>query len=319
VTPGRAKPEAAARSAKRTSTAEERPPTLAFVTTCKGRLHHLKETLPLMAAQQPDELIVVDYSCPQGAGDWVEANFPQAKVVRVTGEERFNPSRARNAGAAAATSEWLFFVDADIRVGEALAQTLRDAVTPGNFYRPTYPLGRNAGQAYGSFCVSAEDFAAVEGFVEVIEGWGYEDQDIYERLELRAERGRYSFDMIEVIAHDDSARSVLPGMQDRWHNEAVNGCYGEAKRAISRHRGGDGNLPLDERHKLMAHAKDVVGKWYANGARDTLTMRIKIDLTKPHRFASQLWINSEHWVCVVLDPRHMQRTDATPAPASENG
>jgi glycosyltransferase involved in cell wall biosynthesis len=319
VAPGKARPKAAAKSAKKTSAAAKKRPTLAFVTTCKGRLHHLKQTLPLMAAQRPDELIVVDYSCPQRTGDWVEANFPQAKVVRVSGEDRFNPSRARNAGAAAATSEWLFFVDADIRVGEALTQTLREAVTPGNFYRPTYPLGRNAGQAYGSFCVSAEDFAAVEGFDEVIGGWGYEDQDIYERLELRVARGRYSFDMIEVIVHDDSERNVLPGMQDRWHNEAVNGCYGEAKRAISRYRGGGGNLPLDERQKLMEHAKEVVGNWFARGAPEPLTMRIKIDVTKPHRFASQLWGFSEHWVCVVLDPRQMHGAPTTPAQAPENG
>jgi glycosyltransferase involved in cell wall biosynthesis len=307
------------RGPKMRTKAPPRPPTIAFVTTCKGRLHHLKETLPLMAAQNPDELIVVDYSCPQGTGAWVEANFPQAKVVRVEGQDDFNPSRARNAGAAVATSEWLFFVDADIRVGPALVQTLRDNITPGNYYRPTYPVNRHAGQAYGSFCVLADDFAAVEGFDEVMEGWGYEDEDIYERLLYRVGRGRYSFDMIEVIAHDDSERHILAGMADRWHNEAVNGAYGEAKRAISLHRHGNGNLPLDKRRKLMAHVKEMVGKWYAGGAREPFTLRIKSGVTKPHRFASQLWVNSETWVCVVLDPREMDRESTTPAPAAGNG
>jgi len=66
----------------------------AFVTTCKGRLHHLQQTLPLIAAQAPDEIVVVDYGCPQNSGDWVEAHFPGVKVVRTTDDPGFCLPRA---------------------------------------------------------------------------------------------------------------------------------------------------------------------------------------------------------------------------------
>jgi glycosyltransferase involved in cell wall biosynthesis len=89
---------------------------IAFVTTSKGRLNHIKETLPLMAAQNPDEIIVVDYGCPDGTGDWVEANFPVVKVVRIDDDPGFCVSRARNRGAAKSACDLICFIDADIKL-----------------------------------------------------------------------------------------------------------------------------------------------------------------------------------------------------------
>ncbi|MBM4221050.1 MAG: hypothetical protein FJ170_03775, partial [Gammaproteobacteria bacterium] len=76
-------------------------PALSFITTCKGRLQHLMQTLPKMAAQPGTETIVVDYDCPDNSGDWVAANFPAVRVVRVKDQPIFVASRARNLGAAA--------------------------------------------------------------------------------------------------------------------------------------------------------------------------------------------------------------------------
>ena len=36
-------------------------PAICFVVTCKGRLHHLRQTLPALAAQAGTECVVVDY------------------------------------------------------------------------------------------------------------------------------------------------------------------------------------------------------------------------------------------------------------------
>lgn len=58
---------------------------IAFVTTCKGRLHQLEQTLPLLLREQPDQVIVVDYECSQQARNWVEvtcSNFE--KLVALT-------------------------------------------------------------------------------------------------------------------------------------------------------------------------------------------------------------------------------------------
>ena len=48
-------------------------PRASIITTCKGRLHHLRRTLPCMLAQGCDfayEVVVVDFGCPQGTFDF---------------------------------------------------------------------------------------------------------------------------------------------------------------------------------------------------------------------------------------------------------
>lgn len=278
-------------------------PTIAFITICKGRLHHLRESLPLMAAQAPDELIVVDYSCPDGAGDWVEAAVPQARVVRVSGQAGFNASRARNAGAAAATSDWLFFVDADILMAPNMLESLRAGVAPGRFYRPFPKRTRVSSQIYGSFCCRREDFEQLGGYDPVIEGWGYEDQDMYERLNaLGLRQSYYPVELAEVIAHEDDERHILPDMHDRWENEVINGCYSAAKRAISDLRGGNGNLSLDERRAIMANTRRIVSQWYRAGAAKPLPVRFVVGQTQPHRCASHITVHSETAVTVIVDP-----------------
>ena len=88
---------------------------ITFIIPCKGRLEHLKKTLEFVMAQKNDvEVIVVDYDCPDNAGNWVEQAFPSVKVVRSDQQTIFNASKARNLGLKAATSEFVCFLDADI-------------------------------------------------------------------------------------------------------------------------------------------------------------------------------------------------------------
>jgi len=278
-------------------------PTIAFVTTCRGRLHHLKQTLPAMAAQAPDELIVVDYDSPDGAGDWVEAHFPQAKVVRASQPDGgFNVSRARNLGAAAASSEWLVFVDADILLAPPFAQAMRPAVTRGCYYQPL-PQDSGAGGTYGTFACAAADFRAIGGYDEVFEGWGREDKDIYIRLQYAGvKKAFYKPDLVHVIDHDDSERHIHADMRDRWQNEAVNACYLEAKVKISLALGRRGNLPLAERRNLMRKIRQIVGDWYRDGARHPLPVHFKVPPDPALRLASGIHIQSGATVTVVLDP-----------------
>jgi hypothetical protein len=72
---------------------------VAFITTSKGWLHHIRQTLPLIVAQSPAEIVVVDYACPEQTGDWVEARYGSVKVLRVSDDPGFCVSRARNIGA----------------------------------------------------------------------------------------------------------------------------------------------------------------------------------------------------------------------------
>jgi hypothetical protein len=286
-------------------------PTIAVITTCKGRLHHLKQTLPAMAALRPDELIVVDYSCPQRAGEWVKANVPDARVVYNPGAYGFNLGRARNLGATAANSEWLLFVDADVLVKPGLIETLRAGIQHGTFYSPQPVSGANP-QLFGSFCCRARDFLTVRGYDEVIEGWGFEDHDLSGRLRLLGLReAHYSSNLLDTIPHDDSERHVRSDMRDRSENEAINACYTKAKHAISVAKGGNGNPPQEERRNLMIECRRLVGQWYQAGGRDPLEVRFLVNRGKRVGLGTGMGVNLDVAVAVTLTPAPQQQ--AAPA------
>lgn len=78
-------------------------PFVSIITTCKGRLEHLRQTLPKMLAQQYSsrfEVIVVDYDCPDETYRWcVELKDRRLIGARVlTDAENFNLSRANKRG-----------------------------------------------------------------------------------------------------------------------------------------------------------------------------------------------------------------------------
>ena len=156
---------------------------LTYITTCKGRLAHLQQSLP-RAVGQGIPCVVVDYSCPEGAANWVEANFPQVAVIRVEGEAEFNASRARNLGAAAARTPWLGFFDADILLDPTFAKMIAPKLTSGQFYRAS-PLTR---QTWGSIVCAREDFGAAGGYDETYAGWGGEDDDLIRALLMLGKR-----------------------------------------------------------------------------------------------------------------------------------
>jgi len=162
-------------------------PRLSIVTTCKGRLHHLRQSLPRFLAQPDCEVIVVDYDCPDGTADVVRREFPAAKVVAVNDRPQFNISAARNLGADSATSPWLAFIDADIVIAADFLERL--CLRPGSFYR--FPPRDRGSSLLGSCVMPADAYRAVGRYDEVIQGYGGDDQDMYFRLGLAGLRPQF--------------------------------------------------------------------------------------------------------------------------------
>lgn len=206
-------------------------PKISAVTTCKGRLAHLKETLPLLMAQPFHEVIVVDYDCPDHAGDWVAATFPSVKVVRIENRPRFNPSAARNAGVAVATAPWLFLVDADVRVAANFLEATFGLLAPGAFF---IAEPRTTG-IWGSVFTLRRDFDAIGGYDEAHQGWGGEDDDLNNRLEDSGLRcGAFDGRLVDAIPHGNELRMRHHDADDPRFTGGVNGLYREIKRHLAR-------------------------------------------------------------------------------------
>ena len=184
---------------------------ISFVTVCKGRLSHIKETLPRLIQEFPNEIIFVDYSCPENSGDYVIKNFPSVKVLKITDDEFFCLPRARNLGAAQASSDYICFIDADINVQPGFVNWASKNVNLNSFYRHEKQVdGERDKETWGTFIVSRDNFNKIGGYDEAIRGWGGEDDDIYMRLKL-AEVHEFAFphNLVCAIKHDDSLRTTF--------------------------------------------------------------------------------------------------------------
>lgn len=199
---------------------------ITFVTTCRGRLNQLRKSLPSFVRQPDAAVVVVDYGCPDGSGDWVEANFPTVEVVRSPESQRFEAARARNLGAARARTPWICFIDADMEAANDFSARVKPLLKPGRFYHP----GFRHLATFGTCICAAKDFVRIGGYDEVIQGWGNEDQDFYARL-LLSGVGYSTFpnDTIKANDHADGQRVTHYEVKDRWVSESINHVYCSAK------------------------------------------------------------------------------------------
>lgn len=275
--------------------------TLCYITTCKGRLEHLKQTLPRVVNQPDVTCVVVDYACPDNTADWVAANFPQVTVVRVTGEAGFNAARARNLGARAATAPWLAFFDADILWSPELASKVIPGLQSGYFYRaqPVTP------QNWGSIICQRQDFEAVGGYDEAFTGWGGEDDDLMTLLTMLGRKSAgYSADLIEEIPHDDAARVRFHEVKDRALQHRINMLYIQAKLDLIRVLAGP--LPLETRQSLFGEVRRII-RQAADAGQPVATLEISLpgQVVKPPPINGLI----EHW---HLNRKMVYSIDITP-------
>lgn len=247
--------------------------TVAFITTCKGRLHHLQQTLPLMVAQGADQIVVVDYDCPDRTGDWVEANHPGVQVARVRDEPEFILARARNVGAKLATTDWLVFIDADIKIAPGWVDWMRRELESGFFYRVGKVNGTIDGQTAGTAICARSDFEALDGYDEVIGGWGGEDFDLYGRLLHRGVTlARYPGEFITAIHHGNEERAGWDGLQSGSQKYLLERCYRTMKMHVMEARGG-APLSVEARRSIRDETRKAIAKWYAEGVAKPLNIR----------------------------------------------
>jgi glycosyltransferase involved in cell wall biosynthesis len=237
---------------------------LAIVTTCKGRLAALKHTLPLMLRVNA-QVVVVDYDCPDGAADWIEANHPEVKVVRVCNNPSFNMADARNRGVEAADAVWVNLIDADVMVESASFDKFFKLVMLGMDQRWYYTVKKPAGCLNGTFLCRKEHYDAVGGSDVAINryGAGYDEIELYHRFQ------RFSLEeqifpetvnpceqrLFVHLPHED--RSIFYPIKHRKISDDINFLYYYIKADILRHVMAT-NLTRDECIALMQGVYDTV-------------------------------------------------------------
>jgi glycosyltransferase involved in cell wall biosynthesis len=254
---------------------------LCFVTTCMGRLGTLRQAIVPML-ERDGSCIVVDYSCPDGAGDWVIANHPGAQVIRVPDQANFNASAARNIGARHADRPWICFVDSDVVLDPEFSKVMSPVLRPGGFYR-AFSSDRGLG---GTFVCSRADFERVVGYDEMYQCWGEEDNDLYDALQfVGLEPRSLPEHLLRHLPHGDLERTRFYPIADRVLGHAINRVYRILKWDVARL----GRELLDEgtRRALYEKTSEVVAESIRSGRPGDLTVRMPVGLVPGGRSLSR--------------------------------
>lgn len=223
---------------------------IAVVTTCKNRRSDLEMSLPAMVEAGFDEVVLVDYGCPQGAGEWAKSTHPSVKVVYHDADSGFSASKARNLGAQAVVADWIFFVDCDILIAPDFVAYLRSRLTECRYYRAE-EHGRNERVAYGSFVVLRDDFTRVGGYDEMYRGWGCEDDDVFFRLTSIGTRlSEFPSRFLTELKTAEDKRTEYSPVKIRQVQHAMNHIYLTVKKQVLLLSDFPGELPLETRQAI---------------------------------------------------------------------
>jgi GR25 family glycosyltransferase involved in LPS biosynthesis len=154
---------------------------ITLIVASMNRTSQLIESLKTwIGTKQITEIIVIDYSSDVAISDeplfknWISNEI--VTVVRVEGEQYFNLGKAYNVAVDHASNQNILKINCDYKNTNSLWISLIQSCKNKNFFL--------SGVSYfsenlsGIFYMRKSDFL---GYREDLEGWGYHDEDLYER------------------------------------------------------------------------------------------------------------------------------------------
>jgi hypothetical protein len=167
---------------------------ISFCTSIKNRLHHLKLTLPQNIADNADypdlQFIILDYNSDDGLEKWIEADLipfiENAKVVyyRTNTAQYFDRSHSRNMAFKVAGGDIVCNIDADNYTGKGFATYINEVFEKDEkVFLTSGKLGKGVKPDFlGRVCMKKTDFLLTGGFDEKMDGYGFEDYDLINKL-----------------------------------------------------------------------------------------------------------------------------------------
>jgi glycosyltransferase involved in cell wall biosynthesis len=189
-------------------------PKISVCTYCMKRFEQAKVSIPHLLSQigPDDEIVFVDYSCPEKSGSWAKSlSNRHLKTISVTGRSWWNPAHAHNCAAKASIGNILVFMDIDNIFPDGLLGRVR-TMSKRSFY--AFLPGDNLS---GFCCIWKEDFLQINGYEEALAGWGYEDTSLYRALDLAGIKRIDITDVKPQVLNPDKQTRVLePTEGDPW-------------------------------------------------------------------------------------------------------
>ncbi len=185
-------------------------PGISLVTCSRNRSENLLRALPSwLGCTEISEIIIVDWSSASPVSDTLKEHGikdPRIKIVRVEAEERWILSYAYNVGFQVARFDKIIKVDADIVLNKAFFKNIH--LENASYIAGNWRLAKK-GQEFinGFFYISRADLMTVNGFNEYITTYGWDDDDLYDRLSRSGlRRENIDSEFIHHLPHDTETR-----------------------------------------------------------------------------------------------------------------
>ncbi|WP_430908667.1 glycosyltransferase [Maribacter sp. 2-571] len=191
---------------------------ISLCTVSMNRLHHLMQTLPKNIEDNIDydnlEFVVLNYNSKDAIDEWVTKKMGKyldsgiLQYYKTTEPESFQHSHAKNAVAKCAKGNIICNVDADNFIGKGFVDYVNKVFTENKNVFIATPKNAKAVGCYGRICAKASDFYKITGYDETMKGYGFEDFDLTNRLEMlpltriKITNSNY----LNAISHDDGER-----------------------------------------------------------------------------------------------------------------
>lgn len=165
------------------------------------------------------EILILDWSSSPPLLPSVQlaaAEDPRVRLLRVEQEPQWVLSRAYNLAIRATSFDTIMRMDCDYTLDPRFvaAHNLDSSASPISkqplFYAGNYQHARNENEVHlnGAVYIKRAHFLAIGGYDERIQTYGWDDEDLYTRLEQSGLRKHnISYDHVTHVPHDDSDRA----------------------------------------------------------------------------------------------------------------
>jgi predicted glycosyltransferase involved in capsule biosynthesis len=193
---------------------------ISFCTSCTKRLHHIKETFISNLENNIDygdiEFVLLNWNSQDGMNEWVQQNLKGyiddgvVKYLHTKQAPHFEMARTKNVTAKNASGEIVCWVDGDNFISENYAEYLNEKfnenenIILNNIRRVN--KGNPASSNWGRIAIMKKYFLEVRGYDETFQGWGWEERDFKQRIQLHLNLKDVKFEKHDsnFIEHESS-------------------------------------------------------------------------------------------------------------------
>ncbi|QPN62669.1 glycosyltransferase family 2 protein [Synechococcus sp. CBW1004] len=174
---------------------------LSIVTVVMNRLAHLLDTAPRLSEWSVHrEHLILDWSSDPPISRQSLPDDSRIRLVRVEGERLWHLTRAYNLAFRLAREPLILKLDADCWIDDP-SSSWWPRLEAGSYQRSATGGGLN-----GIVLIRRQDFLAVGGFHEGLQGYGHDDKDLYGRLDRDLNGAALPVERLQTLEHGDAER-----------------------------------------------------------------------------------------------------------------